>query len=182
MLAPRRPFHIYCDEAHRFLTDAVEDLIAETRKFNVSLTLAHQFMSQFNTRQGDALSSVGSTIIFNVDTKDARHLVKDLQDKVELSDLITLDVGQAIARIGNHVVRVKTHHPLNVPQKHCADLIIKQSHERYYRPTAEVQKAVRNRNVRWVQPIPDSLRGRESFDGNNASGLGGEEGFEYDEL
>ncbi|MCX5674653.1 MAG: type IV secretion system DNA-binding domain-containing protein [Planctomycetota bacterium] len=177
-----RPFHIYCDEAHRFLTDAVEDLIAETRKFNVSLTLAHQFMSQFNTRQGDALSSVGSTIIFNVDTKDARHLVKDLQDKVELSDLITLDVGQAIARIGNHVVRVKTHHPLNVPQKHCADLIIRQSHERYYRPAAEVQKAVRNRSVRWVQSIPDSLGGRESFDGNNASGLGGEEGFEYDEL
>jgi hypothetical protein len=177
-----RPFHIYCDEAHRFLTDAVEDLIAETRKFNVSLTLAHQFMSQFNTRQGDALSSVGSTIIFNVDTKDARHLVKDLQNKVELSDLITLDVGQAIARIGNHVVRVKTHHPLKVPQNHCADLIIKQSRARYCRPVLEVQRAVRARNGRWDQPITDSTQAQEVPDGSSVPGSSGEEGFEYDEL
>jgi len=28
----KRRHHVYCDEAHRFLTDALEDLIAETRK------------------------------------------------------------------------------------------------------------------------------------------------------
>ena len=28
----RKPFHIYTDEAHRFVTEAMEDLIAETRK------------------------------------------------------------------------------------------------------------------------------------------------------
>ena len=175
-------FHIYCDEAHRFLTDAVEDLIAETRKFNVSLTLAHQFMSQFSTRQGDALSSVGSTIIFNVDTKDARHLIKDLQDKVELQDLITLDVGQAIVRIGNHVVRVKTHYPLKIPQNNSADLIIRQSRERYCKPVREVQKAVWTRSGRWSEPIVGSLPVQDVSGGNGGGGGGREEGFEYDEL
>ena len=174
-----RAFHIYCDEAHRFLTDAVEDLIAETRKFNVSLTLAHQFMSQFNTRQGDALSTVGSTIIFNVDTKDARHLIKDLQDKVELKDVITLDVGQAIVRIGNRVVRVKTHHPLKIPQNNSADLIIRQSRERYCRPVAEVQQAVRTRSGRWAEAVVAPLPPREVVEGNAKDGG---EGFEYDEL
>jgi hypothetical protein len=80
----RKQFHIYADEAHRFLTEALEDLIAETRKFGVSLTLAHHYLSQFSTKQADALSSVATTIIMNVDAKDARHLTKDLRQLVQV--------------------------------------------------------------------------------------------------
>lgn len=47
----RKPFHIYCDEAHRFVSGTIEDLVAETRKFGVSLTLAHQFMGQFSSQK-----------------------------------------------------------------------------------------------------------------------------------
>ena len=129
-----RPFHIYCDAAHRFVTDIMEDLMAETRRSNVSLTLAHQYMRQFSTRKADALSSAGSTIIFRVDSNDAQHLRKDLQGKVELDELITLEVGQAVARIGSEVVRVRTLPPLVIPPVSCRDLIVQQSHERYYRP------------------------------------------------
>jgi hypothetical protein len=160
-----RPFHIYCDEAHRFMTDAMEDMIAETRKFNVSLTLAHQYMSQFNTRKSDALSSVGSTIIFNVDTKDAQHLRKDLQGLVDLEDMITLEVGQAIARIGTHVVRLGTVPPLAIPADNCRDLIITQSHARYCRPTADAQRAVETRNERWQAPLSQEEPGRGSPEG-----------------
>lgn len=84
-------FHTYCDEAHRFVTGAMEDLIAETRKFGVSLTLAHQYLKQFTESRADALANVGSTIIFNVDSKDAGHLQKDLRGKVTVEDLTTLD-------------------------------------------------------------------------------------------
>jgi len=31
----RKVFHVYLDEAHRFVTDALEDVIAETRKYGV---------------------------------------------------------------------------------------------------------------------------------------------------
>ncbi len=79
----RKQFHIHCDEAHRFMTDSLEDLIAETRKYKVSLSLAHQYMSQFGKRKTDAFSSVGSTIIFNVYSRDANYLIKDLQNKVK---------------------------------------------------------------------------------------------------
>ena len=147
------PFHIYCDEAHRFVTDAIEDLIAETRKFNVSLTLAHQYLSQFTGRKIDALSSVGSTVIFNVDTRDAQHLRKDLQGLVEVDDLITMEVGQAVARIGNHVVRLRTLPPLQLPADHCRDRIRRESHARYYRPVAQVQEDVRQRARTWGAPV-----------------------------
>ncbi|MBN2561515.1 MAG: type IV secretion system DNA-binding domain-containing protein [Phycisphaerae bacterium] len=134
-----RPFHIYCDEAHRFLTDSVEDLIAETRKFDVSLTLAHQYMSQFGTRKTDALSGVGSTIIYRVDRRDAQYLRKDLQGRVDVEDLSTLDVGSAIVRIGNEITRVRTRPPLAMPQQNARDRIIALSRERYCRRMADVQ-------------------------------------------
>ena len=172
----QRPFHIYCDEAHRFVTDALEDLISETRKFKVSLTLAHQYMDQFTTRKTGALSSVGSTIIFRVDTKDAQHLRKDLQGKVELDDLITLQVGEAIARIGNEVVRVKTRYPLDIRKKHCRDMIIAQSYARYYRPVDVVRRAIRTRGELWQEPLAQfeahgSSENGHSFDPKD---------FEYD--
>jgi hypothetical protein len=98
--------------------------VVEARKYKVGLTLAHQYMSQFTTRKRDALSSVGATVIFNVDTKDASHLRKDLQDKVEVNDLISLEKGEAVARIGTEIVRFKTLKPIEVPEKHVRDQII----------------------------------------------------------
>lgn len=150
-----RPFHIYCDEAHRFMTDAMEDLIAETRKFNVSLALAHQYLSQFSRPKVDALANVGSTVIFNVDTRDAQHLKKDLQGLVEIDDLITLEVGQAIARIGTEVVRLRAHPPLPIPPDNGRQRIIEQCRRLYCKPTREVLRAVRRRADLWAHPPAD---------------------------
>jgi hypothetical protein len=149
----RKQFHIHCDEAHRFTTDSLEDLIAETRKYGVSLSLAHQFMSQFGKRKTDAFSSVGSTIIFNVDSRDANYLIKDLQKKVKVEDIVSLQVGEAIARIGTEIVRFKTNPPLPVPRKNFREQIIEESHRRYYKPAHEVQKWIRRRGDRWSKPF-----------------------------
>jgi len=148
------PFHIYCDEAHLFITDAIESLIAQARKFRVSFTLAHQYMSQFDIKKRDALSSVGSTIIYNVDTKDAQYLRKDLRNLVELDELISLDVGHVIANINNKVVRLQTHFIDKLPEKNCREKIIENSHKLYYKPVDEVKRLVRNRSKRWGnQPV-----------------------------
>lgn len=146
----RRPFDIYCDEAHRFMTDALEDLIAETRKFNVSLNLAHQYMSQFGQRKIDAFSSVGTTVIFNVDERDARYLTKDLRGKVKPEDMFNLEVAEAIARIGAEVVKFRLPPPLNADDKARRERIIENSLRRYYRPVPEVRKAILRRRERWA--------------------------------
>jgi hypothetical protein len=145
----RKQFHIHCDEAHRFMTDSLEDLIAETRKYKVSLSLAHQYMSQFGKRKTDAFSSVGSTIIFNVDSRDAGYLVKDLQKKVKVEDLVSLEVGEAIARIGTEIVRFKTHPPLPIPKRHFKERIVQESRRKYCRPASEVREWIRRRGERW---------------------------------
>jgi len=135
------------------MTDSLEDLIVETRKYAVSLTLSHQYLSQFGQKKTDAFSSVGSTIIFNVDSKDARYLTKDLRGQVKVDDITSLEIGNAIARIGTDIVRLKTRPPLLVPSPNFRNRIIEESRRRYYKPVHEVQKWIRRRSDRWRQPF-----------------------------
>ena len=145
----RKQFFLHVDEAHRFLTPAMEDLISETRKFNASLTLAHHYLSQFGTKKIDALSSVGTTIIMNVDGKDARYLTKDLNGLVRSDDLVNLKLGQAVARIGIDIVKVELSGPLKIPERHFRDAIIERSYRQYYKPVHVVRDLIRQRNRRW---------------------------------
>ncbi len=101
----------------------------------------------------DAISGVGSTVIFQVDTGDAAYLKKDLQGLVELDDLIVQDVGHAVARIGNHVVRLQTHVPLEIPSENYGDQIVARSRRFYCRPRAVVQRAVRDRRQQSAGPL-----------------------------
>ncbi len=149
----RKQFHIHCDRAHRFMTDSLEDLIAETRKYRVSLSLAHQYMSQFGKRKTDAFSSVGSTIIFNVDSRDAGYLIKDLQKMVKIEDIVSLGVGESIVRIGTDIVRLEMRPPLPIQPGNFRDKIIEASHKKYCLPAHEVRKWIRRRGNRWCTPF-----------------------------
>ena len=159
----RKQFHIYCDEAHWFITDAIEDLIAETRKFKVSLTIAHHYMEQFGKKKMDALSSAGSTIIFNVDARDAGYLANGLMGKVKVPDIVSLKKHEAIARIGTDVVRIEsTQEPPEEPEINFRDQIIENSHRLYYKPARIIREEVRRRydkdQVTSSHSIPESFR------------------------
>ncbi|MDD5133981.1 MAG: hypothetical protein PHP01_01050, partial [Phycisphaerae bacterium] len=149
----RSPFYIYLDEAHRFVTDSIEDIIAETRKYNVGLILAHQYLKQFNPRKVDAMASTGTTIIFNVDTKDASYLLKDFQEKAQLTDFLNLDVGDALVRIANKITKIRTPEPVKAPQHSFEEQIINNSRRLYYRPAEDVRKMIAKRMERAAHPF-----------------------------
>lgn len=56
----------------------------------------------------DALSSVGTTVVFNVDSADAAFLAKGFKKKVKVEDFIDLEVGQAIVRCGTEIAKIQT--------------------------------------------------------------------------
>jgi len=149
----RKQFHIYVDEAHRFLTGAIEDMLVETRKYRVSLNLAHQQLSQLDKKKIDALSSVGSKIIFNVGESDATQLRKNLAGLVTVDDLVSLPNFEAVARIGQDVVRFRTLPPLTVQDRTLRERIIEKSHADYCLPSHEIKKIIRQRRQRWAQPF-----------------------------
>ena len=105
-------------------------------------------MSQFSKRKIDAFSTVGTSILFSVDGKDARYLVKDLLGLVGPDDLVNLAVGQAVARIGTEVVRIKTPYRGDLPEQNCRDEIVSRSERLYYRPAPEIREAIQKRNGR----------------------------------
>ena len=173
----RRTFSIYCDEAHKLTTDTLENILAESRKFGVNLTLAHQYLNQFNISQRDALTSVGTTIIFNVDINDARYLVKDLQEKVLPKDLAILETGEAIVRLGTDIIKIKTPKPKIIPAHSFRDRIIQISHENYCKTFNEVRNLMKSKNGSFskLDDTSRSLIKKESTNSSNAS-------FIYDEF
>ena len=48
------PFFVYVDEAHRYVTDDVEGLLTQARKFGIGVTLAHQYLGQLG-KPGDKI-------------------------------------------------------------------------------------------------------------------------------
>lgn len=151
----RRAFHVYCDEAHRFATDAIEDLLAETRKYNVSLTLAHQYLSQFSPNVKDAIATAFTTAIFRVNASDANFLLRHLQGRVEANDLLTLGVGEAIVRIGNEIVRLHTFPEQRPPDQSRREFLIAQSRKRYCRHIGELRVLAKQRRGRYAEfPSP----------------------------
>lgn len=71
----RRPFFLYVDEFHSFGSTVFADMLSGIRKFGVSLTLAHQYVSQLSPPLRDALiGTVGITIAFRLGGGDAELL------------------------------------------------------------------------------------------------------------
>ncbi len=75
----RTPFYLYLDEFQNYTTDNIKDILSESRKYALSLTLAHQYLDQLSTDLRNAvLNTAGTIISFRVGFKDANQLVKEI--------------------------------------------------------------------------------------------------------
>lgn len=100
--AERKPAFIYIDEFQHFVTPSMSALLSEGRKFGVGLILAHQTLNQI---QGSGVESavLGNTyarMAFRVSEGDAAKLASGFSF-FEARDLLALDRGQAILRLGS---------------------------------------------------------------------------------
>jgi len=73
----RPPFYIYVDEAYRYTTKSIPEVLQSLRKFKVFLTLASQYLTQYRRDIQDAITQTCETIIsFRVGEDTARVLEK----------------------------------------------------------------------------------------------------------
>ncbi len=78
----RKDFYLYVDEFQNFLTEGIQVILSEARKYKLSLTIAHQFVGQLvknnDTRFKDAVfGNVGTKIAFRVGVEDAEVFAKE---------------------------------------------------------------------------------------------------------
>lgn len=87
----RIPFYLYVDEAHSFLSLSFAGILSETRKYGLSLFLAHQYIEQLQEEVRSAIfGNVGTLICFRVGATDAEFLEKEFKPEFDNTDLIKL--------------------------------------------------------------------------------------------
>ncbi|MEO0857670.1 MAG: type IV secretion system DNA-binding domain-containing protein [Bacteroidota bacterium] len=103
-VSARRPFFVYIDEFQSFATPSVATLFSELRKYGLGLVIAHQDLSQLSsTGAGVERAVMGNSyarVAFRVSERDARTLAPGFAH-YESSNLTSLQVGEAIARLGS---------------------------------------------------------------------------------
>lgn len=83
---------LYVDEFQNFATDAFGVILSEARKYNLALTIAHQYVKQLPEELSDAIfGNAGTLISFRVGGADADVLVKEYEPVFEANDLVNLD-------------------------------------------------------------------------------------------
>lgn len=96
----RRPFFLYIDEFHHFVSPSMASILTGVRKYRLGLILAHQNLSQLRDPDvaNTVLSSPYARICFRVGDQDAKRVAESLSF-FEASDLLNLGKGEAICRI-----------------------------------------------------------------------------------
>lgn len=78
----RKDFYLYIDEFQNFLTESIQIILSEARKYRLCLTIAHQYLGQLikngDTRFKDAIfGNVGTKVSFRIGVDDAEALAKE---------------------------------------------------------------------------------------------------------
>jgi hypothetical protein len=97
--ASRRPHWVYMDEFQNFTTRSVANMLSELRKYNVGLTMAHQYLTQLAPEVRDAvIGNAGTLVSFRVGGHDARVIAREFLPTFGSADLVNL---------GNHHIYLK---------------------------------------------------------------------------
>lgn len=95
----RNPVNLYVDEFETMATEAFSSIVAEGRRFRLSLTLSHQNLSQIppNLRQV-IRNNIQTQIYFQtgaIDARELRHEITNLEREEVVKALQSLPIGHA---------------------------------------------------------------------------------------
>lgn len=88
-------FYLYIDEFNNIVTDAFENVLSESRKYGINLTIAHQYVGQLSQKIEQAvLGNIGTIILFRVGGDDATKLRSEFSPIFDIKDMINLGIGE----------------------------------------------------------------------------------------
>ena len=103
----RKDFFLYIDEFQNYVTDSIESILSEARKYRLSLNIAHQYISQIDTsgqKKGvnlkDAVfGNIGTMMCYKIGTQDAEIMGKEMAPVFTDQDLINIDAFKATIKL-----------------------------------------------------------------------------------
>jgi hypothetical protein len=142
------PFYFYVDEFQNFANESFGSILSESRKYNLALTVAHQYIEQMEDEVKAAVfGNVGTMITFRVGATDAEAFEKEFAPYFTMDDIVNLDAFQVYLRlmidgVGSKPFSAHTLDPMQRPAVSHADAVIAHSRATYGKPVFDVTEEV----------------------------------------
>lgn len=106
----RRDFFLYIDEFQNYVTESIEVILSEARKYRLGLAIAHQYLAQLEGNEAkkggkkvslkDAIfGNVGSIMSYKIGAQDAEYMGKEMSPVFTEQDLINIDKFKACIKL-----------------------------------------------------------------------------------
>ncbi len=105
----RKDFFLYIDEFQNYVTDSIESILSEARKYRLGLIVAHQYLGQL--QKSDALTksqlnlkdaifgNVGTIMTYKIGPEDAEVMEKQFAPVYSNQDFINMDKFKAAIKL-----------------------------------------------------------------------------------
>ncbi len=144
------PFYFYVDEFQNFANESFASILSEARKYNLALTVAHQYVEQMTDEVKAAIfGNVGTMITFRVGATDAEVFEKEFAPYFVADDLVNLSFRQIYLRLmidgaGSRPFSARTLDMAVKKEISHADAVIAYSRNTYGRSLVEVEDEIKN--------------------------------------
>jgi hypothetical protein len=147
----RPDFSLFIDEFQNFSTGAFASVLAEARKYRLSLTLSHQYIDQLSLPVRQAVfGNVGTLISFRIGYADAEIMEKEFGKTIPASALSDLDRFEVVVKLLEDGTNQEPFRAKMLPALGSRigrkNKLIARSRERFAQPRVTVEKKLR----RWM--------------------------------
>ena len=104
----RKDFFLYIDEFQNYVTDSIEVILSEARKYRLGLAMAHQYLAQLESdgKKGKGVNlkdavfgNVGTIMAYKIGAQDAEYMAKEMAPVFSDQDLINIDKYKAVMKL-----------------------------------------------------------------------------------
>src|SRR3989338_4509350 len=146
-------FYFFVDEFQSFANETFADILSESRKYKLNLTIAHQYIFQMPEEvQKAVFGNVGTMVIFRVGGEDAAALETEFMPTFTPEDMVWLGNYQIylklmIDNLTSRPFSAKTLPPIELAPQIFRSQAIEYSRKTYANPRAGVETAISARYV-----------------------------------
>ena len=156
--AQRVPFYLYVDEFQNFATDSFANILSEARKYRLSLTMAHQYVSQLNdVVKKTVFGNVGSIISFRIGPEDALLMEKEFEPVFSAQDIVNLGVQEIYLKlsIDDEVKEAFSGKTLRVPEStfNFREQIVQFTRENFCRNKESAEKELKQEKSKEMEVL-----------------------------
>jgi len=158
----RKPFYLYVDEIHSFITLSFADILSEARKYGLNLVLTHQYIEQLDERIRAAIfGNVGTIISFRIGAEDAKYLAQEFAPIFDEADLINLPNFHIYLKLMIDGITSQPFSAATLPpverNRSYKNKIIDFSRKQFTKPRSTVEREMSSRPHRFINSYDQQL-------------------------